>query len=229
MVDRYENKYPGCACDVPSHCYTWSFEPKTDWSANYASAQEIHHYFRDFCDKYRLAPYIKLQHQVTDAKWDESQGLWHVTIADLKTGNTIQKSAQILLNAGGILNAWRFPPIPGIESFKGVLVHSAAWKEGLDLRGKTVGLIGNGSSGIQILPAIKDQVGKLVTFIREATWIAPPVGQPFRGYTEAEIEEFKTDPEHHLKTRREIEQRMNSTFEMFHSGSVSSKISPALL
>lgn len=93
------------------------------------------------------------------------------------TGDVLDRTAHVLVNAGGIPNSWQFPPIPGIDSFKGLLVHSAAWpKEGLELEGKTVGLIGNGSSGIQILPAIKDKVGKLVTFIREATWVAPPLG-----------------------------------------------------
>ncbi|KAA8618817.1 Phenylacetone monooxygenase [Pyrenophora tritici-repentis] len=205
-----------CACDVPSHNYTWSFEPKTDWSANYATSEEIYDYFKSFSDKYGLEKFIKFRHQVIGARWDEQEALWHVTVQDLATGNTIERTAQILINAGGILNSWRFPPIPGINSFKGPLVHSAAWpKFGLELTGKTVGLIGNGSSGIQILPAIKDRVGKLVTFIREGTWVAPPLGGEYKAYSKEDKENFAAD--------KETEAQSNSMFGIFHQGSQQQK------
>jgi cyclohexanone monooxygenase len=129
---------------VPSHCYTWSFEPKTDWSANYASAKEILKYFKDFGIRHGLEKYIETEHQVIGAIWDEGVGKWHVQAKDLRTGIVKTASAHVLINAGGILNAWRYPPIPGIEKYKGTLVHSAAWPENLDLTGKVVGLIGNG-------------------------------------------------------------------------------------
>lgn len=140
----FENRYPGCACDVPSHCYTWSFEPKTDWSATYASSKEIHSYFKAFAAKYSLERYIKLEHQVSNAVWNAETGLWDVEVTEVQTGKVIRNSAHVLINAGGILNSWRFPPIPGIKTFKGELVHSAAWDQDLVLTGKTVGLIGNG-------------------------------------------------------------------------------------
>lgn len=133
-----------CACDVPAHNYTWSFEPKTDWSANYASSKEIFKYFKDFTRKYGLSKYIKLEHEVVGATWMEAEAQWKVDVKDLRSGNTQSSFAHILVNAGGILNAWRYPPIPGIKDFKGDLVHSAAWPEHLDLNGKVVGLIGNG-------------------------------------------------------------------------------------
>lgn len=124
--------------------YTWSFEPKTDWSANYASATEIFQYFKDFTAKYGLEKYIKLRHKVIGAMWNETTAQWEVEVEDMATGTVVKTSGHILINAGGILNAWRFPPIPGIGSFKGDLVHSAAWKQDLSLKGKVVGLIGNG-------------------------------------------------------------------------------------
>ncbi|OCK83368.1 FAD/NAD(P)-binding domain-containing protein [Lepidopterella palustris CBS 459.81] len=215
----YENRYPGCACDVPSHCYTWSFEPKTDWSATYATSKEIHEYFCDFMYKYGLDKYIKLQHAVSGAVWNPTTAHWDVVIDDLATGQKIHNSAHVLINATGILNAWRYPPIPGINDYKGALVHSAAWDPNLVLEGKTVGLIGNGSSGIQILPAIKDQVKDLVTFIREPTWIAPPIGQGYKVYSDEERAKFASDPKFHLEMRREIEKGMNSSFAIFHTGS----------
>jgi cyclohexanone monooxygenase len=133
-----------CACDVPSHCYTWSFEPKTDWSANYASATEIFGYFKDFAKKYGLEKYIKLQHEVVGAQWNEVTGQWSVQVKSYGDETVKTASAHILINAGGILNAWRYPAIPGIQSYKGTLVHSAGWPDDLDLSGKVVGLIGNG-------------------------------------------------------------------------------------
>ncbi|KAJ5653418.1 flavin-binding monooxygenase [Penicillium lividum] len=189
----FENRYPGCACDVPSHCYTWSFEPKTDWSANYATAKEIFGYFKDFAARHALEKFIEFQHEVVGAQWDDATGEWTVQVKNNADGTIKTDSAHVLINAGGILNAWRYPTIPGIQSYKGTLVHSAAWPEDLDLSGKVVGLIGNGSSGIQILPAIKSQVKELVTFIREATWIAPPIGQEYHAYTPEEKERFKED------------------------------------
>jgi cyclohexanone monooxygenase len=208
-----------CACDVPSHCYTWSFEPKTDWSATYASSKEIHQYFSDFAKKYDLYKYIKLRHEVNDAIWNSQSAQWGIKVFNAETGETQTDFAHVLINAGGILNAWRYPPIPGIKDYKGTLVHSAAWDPNLDLKGMTVGLIGNGSSGIQILPAIKDQVKTLITFIREPTWVSPPVGQGFKEYTTEDKARFAADPKYHLETRREIEANMNDKFGVFHTGS----------
>ncbi|TLD31411.1 hypothetical protein PspLS_01743 [Pyricularia sp. CBS 133598] len=216
----YENRYPGCACDVPSHIYTWSFEPKADWSANYASSKEIFKYFKDFSIKYDLEKFIQLRHQVVGAQWDESKGLWNVSVKNLETGDTFQSQARVLINAGGILNAWKFPAIPGIESFQGQLIHSAVWPEQEpDMTDKTVGLIGNGSSGIQILPAIKHKVGKLTTFVRQATWISPTFSGEFHEYTDEEKKKFAEDKEHHLAIRKEEERKMSAMFALFHSGS----------
>lgn len=213
-----------CACDVPSHCYTWSFEPKTDWSANYASSKEIRQYFSDFAKKYQLQRFIKLNHQVSNAVWDASSAMWKVDVQDMTNKKTISTSAHILINAAGILNAWRYPPIPGItDKYKGELVHSAAWPDNVDfkdfVKDKVVGLIGNGSSGIQILPNTAPHCKKLVTFIREPTWVAPPLGQEFTVYSQEERAKFASDRTYHLETRRQIEASMNNAFAIFHTGS----------
>ena len=133
-----------CACDIPSHIYTWSFEPKADWSAVYASSKEIYQYFNDFSQKYGLQKYCHLKHQVTGARWDEAQAEWHVEVTQLDTGDKFTDICDILINASGILNAWRYPAIPGIEMYKGILLHTANWDEAVDLENKHVGLIGNG-------------------------------------------------------------------------------------
>ena len=124
--------------------YTWSFEPKTDWSANYASASEIRQYFTDFCNRHGLSKYISLEHEVLGAEWSEDDAKWRVTVRNLRTSRELQTTAHVLVNATGILNKWKWPLIPGLHSFKGNLLHSAAWDKTVNLSGKTVGLIGNG-------------------------------------------------------------------------------------
>jgi cation diffusion facilitator CzcD-associated flavoprotein CzcO len=140
----YENRYPGCACDVPAHNYVFSWEPKKDWSAVYVGNTEIKSYFQSFAAKYNLDKHIKLNHQVIEAKWEERQAKWMIRIKDDTTGVIIQRSCDILINASGILNNWKWPDIPGLHTFTGTLLHSAHYDNGVDLTGKRVGLIGNG-------------------------------------------------------------------------------------
>ncbi|PPR04643.1 hypothetical protein CVT24_011861 [Panaeolus cyanescens] len=198
----FENKYPGCTCDIPAHSYCYSFEPKTDWTSVYAPAAEIRQYFEDFAEKYELNRYIKLKHQVTEAIWNASSGEWNLSVKRAEDNSIIQDKCHILINAMGALNSWKWPNIPGIETFKGKLVHSANWDENLDLQDKTVGLIGNGASGIQILPAIYPQVRKITHFIRSATWVAPPLAGPQRFYTEEEKLGFRNNTDSHLEYRK---------------------------
>lgn len=133
-----------CACDVPSHNYTWSFEPKTDWSGVYATSGEIYTYFNDFAKKYNLGQYIKTQHLVSGAYWNHQIGGYDVVTKDLANGKKINAHCDILINASGILNNWRWPAIPGLNKYKGKLLHTAAWDDTVSLEGKHVGLIGNG-------------------------------------------------------------------------------------
>ncbi|KAG6811880.1 hypothetical protein H0H92_005406 [Tricholoma furcatifolium] len=211
----FENKYPGCACDVPAHTYTWSFEPKVDWSAVYAGSDEIREYFESFATKYDLRKYVKLRHKVTDAAWNATTDAWDIEIEDLDTGAKIIDHADILVNAAGVLNAWRWPDIPGLHDFKGVLMHTANYDRSVDLEGKRVGLIGNGSSAIQVLPAIQPKVAKLTTFIRHATWVSPTQGFEQHVYTAEERTLFRTDPAAHLAYRKQQETAMNCLFPMF--------------
>lgn len=133
-----------CACDIPAHTYTWSFEPKADWSSVYAGSAEIREYFNNFSRKYDLQKYCKLSHVVTGARWDERHGKWNVDVTDLTTGAVIHDDCDIFVNASGVLNAWKWPAVPGLETYKGTLLHTARWDTSIDLTGKHVGLIGNG-------------------------------------------------------------------------------------
>lgn len=211
----WENKYPGCACDVPAHNYTWSFEPKLDWSAVYAGSKEIYEYFNDFAKKYHLLQYVKTEHQVIGAFWNQGQGGYDVEVQDLKGNQTVKDHCDILINASGILNNWAWPAIPGLAKFKGTLLHTANWDEQVDLSGKHVGLIGNGSSGIQVLPTIQPIVEKCTTFIREPTWVSPVQGLEQHVFSDAERLEFATKPGALTEYRKNVERGLNGQFGLF--------------
>lgn len=181
----------------------------------YPGAKEIYDYHVDFAKKHGLFQYIKLQHQVTGATWDNHRGGYDVQIKNSTTGATINDHCDILINAGGILNNWRWPAIPGLDKYKGTLLHTAAWDESVNLEGKTVGLIGNGSSGIQVLPAIRDKCKKVVTFIREPTWVSPVQGLEQHVYSPEERKDFAQKPGVLLDYRKDVETGLNGQFGIF--------------
>ncbi|KAI1344236.1 cyclohexanone monooxygenase [Xylariaceae sp. FL0016] len=235
-----ENRYPGCACDVPAHIYTYTFEPKWDWKSYYAYSPEIHQYFMDFCEKYDLRKYIKLQHKVVSAVWHEDRGQWEVTVEH--GGQTFTDWCDVLVNASGLLNKWRWPSIPGLDTFNGKLVHSACWDQSVNYQDKRVAVLGTGSSAIQILPQVQKSASLVKSFMRGTTWISPPMPRapvevPDRGdegeepdpdvaqrwYRPQEMERFRDDPEYLLKYRKTIEYGINRGFEIFYKNSEASK------
>ncbi|KAK9852250.1 hypothetical protein MYU51_008649 [Penicillium brevicompactum] len=199
----FENRYPGCACDIPAHAYQSSFEPNKAWSSFYAKAPEIHRYWKGIAEKYGCMSSIKFKRQVSEAVWDEETSKWHVKIQDLETSSTITDDCDVVIQATGTLNNWKWPAIPGLKSFKGKLMHSASWDESYDYKGKTVAVVGNGSSGIQIVPAMLPDVPHIDHYVRGRTWIAPSFAREElekRGpgmdnfqFTGEEIQKFKAD------------------------------------
>lgn len=171
-----ENRYPGCACDVPAvnYQFSWNIKP---WSHYYAYAPEIWRYLKDIEEKYDfINKYIKLRHCIERAEWDDDAGLWRLTIKDLETGKTIEDSANFFINAGGVLNHWKWPDIPGLQDFQGKLLHSAAYEEGYPLEGKKVAVIGAGSSGVQIVANIQNKVEHCFHWCRSPIWVTPGFG-----------------------------------------------------
>ena len=127
---------------MPAHTYTWSFEPNPSWSSVYAGSAEIYNYFKSFSEKYDLAKYCKFNHEVSSARWNTGTSKWEI---EVKSGlETVHDTCDILINAGGLLNNWKWPNIQGLNDYKGKLVHTARWDQNLDVTGKHVGLIGNG-------------------------------------------------------------------------------------
>lgn len=144
LLNVMSNKNWSCACDVPAHNYTYSFEPKHDWSSVYASSTEIKGYFTEFCNKHALDRHIRLSHCVKNAAWIETDGEWEVEVLDINSKHTIRDRCQILIHACGYLNKPAFPNIPGRQSFKGAVVHTGHWDKSVELGGKSVALVGSG-------------------------------------------------------------------------------------
>lgn len=159
--------------------------------------------------------YIKLQHQVIGAYWNHQDGGYDVHIKEITTGDTIVDHCDVLVNASGILNHWKWPAIPGLSRYKGTLLHTADWDDNVSLEGKHVGLVGNGSSGIQVLPAIREKCEKVTAFIRGPTWVSPVQGLEQHEFSPEEKREFAEKPGALLEYRKNNESGLNSQFGIF--------------
>jgi len=170
-----DNSYPGCAVDVQSHLYSFSFAPNPDWSHVYSPQEEIWSYIRRCADEHDVPSHIRFGHEVTGAEWDEARQLWTIetTAGDLE--------AQFLISGMGPLSHPSLPAIPGIESFAGTCFHSARWDHGHDLGGERVAVIGTGCSAAQIIPEIQPLVERLLVFQRTPAWTFPRLNRRITG------------------------------------------------
>ncbi len=167
-----DNTYPGCACDVPSHLYSFSFAPNPNWSRHYSPQREILEYLRDCARRFGVTSHMRWNAEVLHASWDESQQRWQ--IATSRGCFT----AQILALGNGPLSEPSIPSIPGLDRFEGTVFHSARWDHRHDLSGERVAVIGTGASAIQFVPHIQPQVGRLLLFQRTPPWILPRMDHP---------------------------------------------------
>ena len=166
------NRYPGCQCDIPSHLYSFSFALNPNWSRTYSKQQEIWDYMRRVAEDYGVMPYIRLNHEVTGAEWDEDQQHWRIETSQGEL------TADILVAGPGGLSEPSIPSIPGLESFQGPAFHTAEWHDDHDLTGERVAVIGTGASSVQVVPNIQPQVGRLKVFMRTPPWIVPHSDRP---------------------------------------------------
>jgi cation diffusion facilitator CzcD-associated flavoprotein CzcO len=174
-----DNTYPGCACDVPSHLYSFSFAPNPDWSRTFSPQPEIQAYLRRCAQDFGVLPHLRFEHEVRDARWDDAAQRWHLDTA----GGPL--TAQFLVAAQGALSEPSLPDIQGIQGFQGRAFHSARWDHSLDLRGTRVAVVGTGASAIQIVPKVQPLVDTLVLFQRTPPWIMPHRDRPIRGWERA--------------------------------------------
>lgn len=161
-----ENHYPGCACDVPSHLYSYSFEPNPSWSRMFAPQQEILSYLEHCADKYGLGPHLRFGAEVVEARFDEARALWRVRVRD---GATL--TARHLVLGVGALHRPATPNVEGLDTFEGHAFHSARWDHDYDMTGKRVGVIGTGASAIQLTPRVAEQAEQLHLFQRTPPWV----------------------------------------------------------
>ncbi|MEH6563805.1 MAG: NAD(P)/FAD-dependent oxidoreductase [Halopseudomonas sp.] len=180
-----DNHYPGAGCDVPSHLYSYSFEPRTDWPHKYARQPEIHSYIQHCVRKYHLQTRLRLGCELSNAEFDAATGVWQLTTA---AGETLRCRA--LITACGQLNRPLMPSLEGIDSFAGPAFHSARWRSDIDLTGKRVAVIGTGASAIQFVPQIVPQVARLELFQRSAPYVIPKDDCEYDARKRARLQRF---------------------------------------
>jgi cation diffusion facilitator CzcD-associated flavoprotein CzcO len=179
-----ENTYPGIACDVPSHLYTYSFEPNPDWTQTFATGPEICAYFQRVADKYGVTAQVHFNETIPYCEFKD--GRWQI-----RTSTGREDVADVVIAATGVLHHPNVADIPGLESFQGVSFHSARWDHSVPLADKRVGVIGTGSTAIQITTAIADKVKRFDLYQRTAQWVMPIENKIF---TEEERAAFRDDP-----------------------------------
>jgi cation diffusion facilitator CzcD-associated flavoprotein CzcO len=168
------NHYPGLAVDQPSPTFSYWFEPNPYWSRMYAPGTELKRYAEHVADKYDVRRHMRFNVCVDGARWDEDAQLWRVALAG---GETL--SAQFLIGATGFLCQPRMPDIPGIDTFAGRKIHTAAWDDSYSMDGRRAAVIGTGSTGIQVIPELAKEVSELTVYQRTPIWIMPKLDPPF--------------------------------------------------
>jgi cation diffusion facilitator CzcD-associated flavoprotein CzcO len=181
-----DNHYPGCACDVPAHLYSYSFAPNPDWSCAFAPQPEIRAYLEACADRFDVRRHVRFHREVIGAELDEASATWTVRCAD---GRDVV--ADFLVVAAGGLSRPAVPRLPGLERFAGRTWHSAAWDHHAPLDGRRVAVIGTGASAIQFVPQIAPRVGRLHLFQRTAPWVLP---RPDREFGAVERALFRIPP-----------------------------------
>jgi cation diffusion facilitator CzcD-associated flavoprotein CzcO len=171
-----DNTYPGAACDVPSHVYSFSFEPNPNWSRAFAESWEIQDYLLGVVEKWGLRSHLQLGTEIVEARWDGAAGAWTLTTDDEQS-----VVARVVLSGVGGLVDPSLPDIKGIQSYTGEIFHTARWNHDFDLAGKKVAVIGTGASAVQVVPSVAPQVEKLTVFQRTAGWVMP---KPDKLYSE---------------------------------------------
>lgn len=180
-----ENTYPGLSCDVPSHSYTYSFARNPEWTQWFPPGPEIQTYFEKVADDYRVTPLIRFGDEVTSLEFND--GKW-----DLVTAAGHTDRVDVVIAATGVLHHPNIPTFTGLETFTGASFHTARWDHSVPLDGKRVGVIGTGSTAVQITSALIDRVDQFVLFQRTAQWVYP--GE-IRKFTDDEKAAFRNDPQ----------------------------------
>lgn len=179
-----DNTYPGVACDVESHLYSFRRAPNPHWQRMYSEGAQIWQYLRDCVDQHQLQEHLRFNHDLLRADWDQEQRHWRLT--------TSQGSftARILISGAGVFNEPLIPALPGLENFRGKTFHSAHWDHTHDLRGQRVAVIGTGASAIQFIPQLQPIVAQMTVFQRTPAWILPRLDRPVKRWEQKLLHRF---------------------------------------
>ena len=190
-----QNIYPGAACDIQSHLYSFSFAPNRAWTRTYACQPEILAYLESVADEFDLRRHLMLGTTVHTARWNTDDVHWEIEVST--GGANRMLVADVVVSAVGLFGSVRYPDIAGLGDFAGEVMHTAQWDPSIDLTGKQVAVIGTGASGVQVVPEIADAAGKLTVFQRTPPWMVP---KPDRAFSAEELARFRRHP---LATYRE--------------------------
>ena len=172
------NTYPGAACDIPSHLYSFSFEPNPDWSRSYGTQPEILAYLERCVERHGLQPFLRCRSAISRAVYNPTRHVWQIEV----NGEAIE--VDVLIAASGPLSRPALPAIAGLDTFAGTMFHSARWNHQADLTGRRIGVIGTGASAIQFIPEIAPRAAHLTVFQRTPPWVIPkpdgPIGPRWR-------------------------------------------------
>ncbi len=203
-----DNTYPGCACDVPSHFYSFSFEGRSDWSSTFPPQTEIFGYLNSLVEKYRLREKTRFNAEIESAEFNETSQKWNL---HTKSGETLE--TDIVVTALGQLNRPKVPEIKGQDSYKGPIFHSAEWQHDVDLKGKRVAIIGNGPSAAQFIPEVAKMAEHLTVFQRSPCHVVPRNDEPYSALQKAM---FKYIPGYRKFMRGLIYWSLESNFTAFN-------------
>jgi cation diffusion facilitator CzcD-associated flavoprotein CzcO len=212
---------------VPAHVYQTSFEPNTQWSEEYAQGEELRKYWTEIARKYGVYKYLQLSRKVEDLTWNDQKSTWLVKVKSPATEENYLTEFDFVLTAIGRFNAWKLPDYPGIEKFKGLIRHTSNWDPTFDLQGKKVAVIGNGSSGLQVVSNIHNRVAHLDHYARNKTWIAPDFHGDSKSVQRVLIPEETRksfeDTKVYLSYRKKIEANFWRGFDGWYKDSDSNK------
>ena len=204
-----ENTYPGLSCDVPSHLYSYSFALTPDWSHRFSPGTEIYDYFDRVAREHDILSFVRFGEEVTRCEWVD--GKWQ-----LETANGHRDDVDVVIAATGVLHHPRMPDLPGLDDFAGAAFHSARWDHTVAIDGARVGVVGTGSTAVQIVSAIVDRVAHLSLFQRTAQWIMP---QENPAYTDEERARYRDDPD----ALPELHNNLSQMFGVFANAVVDAK------
>jgi 4-hydroxyacetophenone monooxygenase len=168
----YENSYPGCGVDTPSHLYSLSFAQRADWPRYFAKRPELFAYLEEVADRHQISDRIRFGLELTHATWDDREQLWRIRARDAN-GAEHRLAANVLISGTGFFNRPALPKLPGVGSFSGPAMHTARWDHTVEVEGKRIGVIGTGASAMQLVPSIAGVAERVVVFQRTAQWGLP--------------------------------------------------------